>query len=104
MLSGFTMSVGSVSCLSEKYSISRNLRQNFLMSAFTSVRLISGIEVNFNPYFVKTCFTSLFIVVEERFNSFALTVSVIPGCREVGLSAKKNHLKFLGFAVGSCPL
>ena len=64
-----------------------------------------GTGVNFNPYFVKTCFACSFMMVEERFMSLGLIVSVILDRPEVGLSTKKNHLQLLFFmpVLSFCP-
>ena len=104
VLSGLTISIDSLKGLSEKYSMSRNFRQNFLISALSSTKFMLGTGVNFNTYFLKTCFACSFMMVEERFMSFGLMVSVILDRPEVGLSTKKNHLQFLESAAASCPL
>ena len=104
ILSGLTISIDSLKGLSEKYSRSHNFWQHFLISALSSTKFKLATGVNFNPYFVKTCFACSFTMVEERFMSFGLIVSAILDHPQVGLLTKKNHLQFLESAVASCLL
>ena len=88
VLFGLIISIDSVACLSEKYSSSVNLRQNFLISALSSIEFILGTGVIFSSCFVNTCLDSSLMLVEGRFISFGLTVSVIGGRRVVYLVVK----------------